>query len=970
MAPVTPGSHAAWQAEAHRLFHRIPALLARHGVARAPDVRLVDDPAAAYSYYDLQRRAICASLPDVTTPAGRLFWLFLTVVAGLPSEAEALFFGRWLLVYVLGHETGHHLRDRYGAYTADRWLEEHVANEIGLALAFLLPGFRRHAPAMTTLVVRAAERLGGFGGAHVAWAHRDVGEVLVATGVVTEDAWRRAQHLGRETGLRPELILEAAGLEHDAVSAAEREQAEVAGHLRSAYLSDLMEYGAFHLTWLADLLRQPDPPDLGASLAAHLLTPAWEDRRRHAVRLFLRRTVTADNAAAAGAAVVLAREEGAAATVGLATVFPERKPAVQAAILQALAPLPAVPELMAACRWIIERGPVGGPVVGPRDDLQAAASLYLLRHQPEVLRALVPSAAGAPWRALAALVTNAERAALGDGFPAALAASPHATLQALRDCLAIVPECLDGLPLAAWIQPLLRHEATAVRIAALRLLAEPPVVWPMGGPARDVARLAGSRHAEERRAALAALDRLGADERCTLLGPVLSAAAEAACDWGGLTTAAGYYGCHPRLVDLLRHRREAERAVGLDVGAALLDGEARVAAQVAIDEGDGGHGVVRELLDSGLTEDARRAVESLLVGTGSAPPSREALLDGLLSRGDALIRAAVAREHGESRVETAETADPAMVQRALYLRTLDVFRDLGNEVILDLAACSREWGGEAGEAVAPPGEGRALHILLEGRAELCAGPCRAGAGWPLRAGSVFGEECLWSGEPTDWALRCTARCRFVSLKSRAVTSACTEEPALLLRLGIAAAHRLRALAHLPRTAHRQRLHGHHVHHPQHPAARAPLTRPEKLAHLVGVPLLYGCRPESLQALLSAFQTVDLGDGEAAAHAGERLRRLWVIARGYVVLSLPGRPITERLGPGDSFGEVALVDGHGQPWDARAHGNCRLLTVDGETFLAAARRDGTLLTGLLRTLHRRWRDAWEAADVSPTPRQAP
>lgn len=964
MAAVTPGSHAAWQAEARRLFGRIPALLAHHGVARAPDVRLLDDATAMYSYYDLRRRVICASLPDVTTPTGRLFWLFLTGLLGVPSETEALAFGRWLLVYVLGHETGHHLRHHYGAYTADRWLEEHVANELGFGLAVLFPGFRRQLPAMTPLVTGAAERLASFGGAHVTWAHRDVGEVLVATGVVTEDAWRQARRLARETGQRPEVVLEAAGLRHDAVLRAERERTDAAEHLRRDYLSDLVEYGAFHLTWLADLLRKPEPPDLGASVAAHLLTPDWEDRRRHAVRLFLRRTVTADAFAAAGAATVLARDEGAAAADWLATAFPTRTPAVQAAILRALAPLPAMPAMVAACGRILATGPGDGSTEGPGGDLLAAASLYLLRHQPDVLRS---RAAASIWGALAARAGSPGVGATPGGLPAALAAVPALTLKALGEVVAIVPGCLDGLQLGAWIQPLLRNEAAAVRIDALRLLGEPAVAWPGAGLAQDVASLAGSRHAGERRAALAALDRLGANERRALLAPVLEAAAEAAYRWAGLAAAASRHSCRAALVELLRQREEAERAMGLDIAAAWLGGVAGSAARAALDEGPSGWDAVRRILTAGVPADARPSLAKLLNPGDGTSWSRAALGAALLSSGDALIQAAAARTFGGVEPAGQGASDAAGVERALGLRTVSVFRALSSEAILALAAQSREWGGGPGEALAVPGEIPALHVLLAGHAELRAGGAARG-GLPVRPGAVFGEECLWGGEPLDWTVRCEERCRFASLGGRILATVCMEEPNLLLRLAVAVANRLRELARPPRTTHRQGPHGRHFHEPHQPSVRAPFTEAETLAHLVGLPLLRGCRPESLQALLAAFHTVDIDDGEAAAQAGEQARRLCLVAHGHVVLSVPGTAVSERLGPGDSFGEVALLDARGEPWEARADGHCRLLAADGEAFLAIARADGALLTGLIRALHDHWRDAWETA-FPPAPRHA-
>jgi CRP-like cAMP-binding protein len=61
-----------------------------------------------------------------------------------------------------------------------------------------------------------------------------------------------------------------------------------------------------------------------------------------------------------------------------------------------------------------------------------------------------------------------------------------------------------------------------------------------------------------------------------------------------------------------------------------------------------------------------------------------------------------------------------------------------------------------------------------------------------------------------------------------------------------------------------------------------------------------------------------------------------------------------LGPGDFFGEMAIVEKQARAATVRAIGEARVLTVDKRTFLRRVQEDPTLAFNILRTLCQRIR----------------
>jgi CRP/FNR family cyclic AMP-dependent transcriptional regulator len=73
-----------------------------------------------------------------------------------------------------------------------------------------------------------------------------------------------------------------------------------------------------------------------------------------------------------------------------------------------------------------------------------------------------------------------------------------------------------------------------------------------------------------------------------------------------------------------------------------------------------------------------------------------------------------------------------------------------------------------------------------------------------------------------------------------------------------------------------------------------------------VPLFAELPPRELEQLSGSFKEQTFAEGETAAGEGERGSRFYVIESGQAVVTVHGE-VRGRLGPGDYFGDVAIID---------------------------------------------------------------
>ncbi|HEX2272969.1 MAG TPA: MFS transporter [Acidimicrobiales bacterium] len=114
-------------------------------------------------------------------------------------------------------------------------------------------------------------------------------------------------------------------------------------------------------------------------------------------------------------------------------------------------------------------------------------------------------------------------------------------------------------------------------------------------------------------------------------------------------------------------------------------------------------------------------------------------------------------------------------------------------------------------------------------------------------------------------------------------------------------------------------------------ARAPEAQ---LAALRGVPLFAAQPPLALERLAVELVPVAVSPGEAVVTRGESGDRFYIVEEGTLRVLAPQGGADAELGPGDWFGEIALLDDVPRTATVRAVSGARLFALDRDRFLAA------------------------------------
>ena len=111
-----------------------------------------------------------------------------------------------------------------------------------------------------------------------------------------------------------------------------------------------------------------------------------------------------------------------------------------------------------------------------------------------------------------------------------------------------------------------------------------------------------------------------------------------------------------------------------------------------------------------------------------------------------------------------------------------------------------------------------------------------------------------------------------------------------------------------------------------------MARDEKLEHLRRVPLFSRMNQRQLERLGQLADEIEVGLDEVLAEQGRVGHEFFIVLDGHLSV-LDGRKPIAQLGPGDFFGEIALLDGRPRTATVRAEGITRLLVVGHREFHA-------------------------------------
>jgi CRP-like cAMP-binding protein len=128
-----------------------------------------------------------------------------------------------------------------------------------------------------------------------------------------------------------------------------------------------------------------------------------------------------------------------------------------------------------------------------------------------------------------------------------------------------------------------------------------------------------------------------------------------------------------------------------------------------------------------------------------------------------------------------------------------------------------------------------------------------------------------------------------------------------------------------------------------------------LGTLAGVPLFGGLSKRHLRRIAKLAHIRRFAPGSPMIRAGDPGRSFYVLLEGNAKVVRPGGR-ARRLGVGDYFGEMALLDDAPRSANVVAEGDVLALTIDRSGFTKLLRAEPTLAQALLRTLAVRLRAA--------------
>jgi CRP/FNR family transcriptional regulator, cyclic AMP receptor protein len=127
----------------------------------------------------------------------------------------------------------------------------------------------------------------------------------------------------------------------------------------------------------------------------------------------------------------------------------------------------------------------------------------------------------------------------------------------------------------------------------------------------------------------------------------------------------------------------------------------------------------------------------------------------------------------------------------------------------------------------------------------------------------------------------------------------------------------------------------------------------KLELLKQVPLFSQCRGGGLEHIGRLVDEVEVPEGQVLMREGEYGREFFLILDGTVRIERDGRHLRD-LGPGDFFGEIALLDGGTRTATATAATPARLFVLGRREFNALIDGFKDIRLGVLEALAKRVR----------------
>jgi CRP/FNR family cyclic AMP-dependent transcriptional regulator len=126
-----------------------------------------------------------------------------------------------------------------------------------------------------------------------------------------------------------------------------------------------------------------------------------------------------------------------------------------------------------------------------------------------------------------------------------------------------------------------------------------------------------------------------------------------------------------------------------------------------------------------------------------------------------------------------------------------------------------------------------------------------------------------------------------------------------------------------------------------------------------VPLFAGVSAAGIEELGAIADEVEVRAGTVLTHEGAREGFFFIVVEGTVRIERAGR-VVNTIGPGEFFGEIALLDGGPRTATAIAETPCRLLSMTYQMFHELLDASPDTRTAILEAVGRRLRELDELA----------
>jgi CRP/FNR family transcriptional regulator, cyclic AMP receptor protein len=136
---------------------------------------------------------------------------------------------------------------------------------------------------------------------------------------------------------------------------------------------------------------------------------------------------------------------------------------------------------------------------------------------------------------------------------------------------------------------------------------------------------------------------------------------------------------------------------------------------------------------------------------------------------------------------------------------------------------------------------------------------------------------------------------------------------------------------------------------------------EKTQHLAGLPLFAQLPARDLRRIAQLCTELIVEAGRVLCHEGHTGDEFFVVESGRFTVESHGRQLTT-LGPGEFFGELALLDGGQRTATVRAETAGRVLVLDRREFGALLREEPVVAVRLLPGLAARMRRLAKASEA--------